>query len=49
MYLSRRYCHVSEFVVLGITALYVAMKNEEIDLSPCKKFAQYVGGSCSPL
>lgn len=49
MYLSRQYCPRSELQLVGITALYIAMKSEEIELYPCRKFVDYTKGTCSNL
>jgi hypothetical protein len=40
---------LDELQLLGITALYVAMNVEEVDLKSCRKFSEYTDGAFSPV
>ena len=48
MALSKVFQKLEEFQLLGITALYIAMNIEEVDLKSCRKFSEYTNGAFSP-
>lgn len=56
-YLAQVYCDMAltrtrqslqELQLLGITALYISMKNEEVELKSCGKFSEYTMGAFTP-
>jgi len=40
---------VEELQLLAITALYIGMKNEEVELSSSNSFARHTRGACTAL
>jgi len=47
--LSRTFQRFDELQLLGITALYLAMNIEEVDLKSCRKFSECTAGAFSPF
>jgi len=47
MVLSRSKQRFEELQLLGITALFIAMNIEEVDLKSCRSFSQYTAGKCT--
>jgi hypothetical protein len=48
MALSKRVQNLSEYQLLGVTALYMATKMEEVQYTPCRKFSGYTLNEFSP-
>lgn len=46
MALTRTKQEVKDIQLLGITAMYIAMKTEEVELKPCKAFESYTERAC---